>query len=180
MWFLFLILVDTCSILPLTRLRAILGAAVAETSVTECLSRIHCLSIRSLPSLLALLLHSAHTETSIFAKATDLSLVVIDDLSTPILATYPAGYEDDTSRQKQNRRDYANTDSASVKRTNVLRELGSKLASLAVKRNMAVPFTIFLSLTKILVLNHLTTKVVVGNNASLVPALGDNSNLAEL
>jgi len=131
---------DTSSIIPLTRLRSILaaGAAVTESAVTECSSRIHCLSIRSLPSLLALLLHSAHTETSIFAKAANLSLVVIDDLSTPILATYPAGFEDDFSRQKQNRKEYANTDSASVKRTNVLRELASKLASLAAKRNVAV------------------------------------------
>jgi len=133
-----LILVDTSSILPLTRLRSILSAAVPENSVTECLSRVHCLSIRSLPSLLALLLHSAHTETSIFAKVTDLALVVIDDLSTPILATYPAGFEDDSSRQKQNRKDRTNTDSTSVKRTNVLRDLASKLASLAVKRNVAV------------------------------------------
>ena len=135
--------VDTSSLLPLTRLRAILSAAVPGTSVTECLSRIHCLSIRSLPALLALLLHSAHTETSIFAKSTNLSLVVIDDLSTPILATYPAGFEDETSRQKQNRKDHANTDSTSVKRTNVLRELANKLASLAVKRNVAVSNQLF-------------------------------------
>lgn len=33
------------------------------------------------------------------------------------------------------------------------------------------------SLTKILVLNQLTTKVVVGNSASLVPALGDKSHM---
>jgi hypothetical protein len=72
-----------------------------------------------------------------------LSLVVIDDLSTPILATYPAGFEDETSRQKQNRKDHANTDSTSVKRTNVLRELANKLASLAVKRNVAVSNQLF-------------------------------------
>ena len=134
---------DTSSILPITRLRSILSAAVPETSVTECLSRIHCLSIRSLSALLALLLHSAHTETSIFKKATNLSLVVIDDLATPILAVYPAGFEDDTLRQKQSRKDYTNTESTSVKRTNVLRELANKLASLAVNRNAAASSRVF-------------------------------------
>lgn len=111
---------------------------VPETSVTSLLSRIHSLSTRSLPTLLALLLHSAHTDTSVFNKTPNLSLVVIDDLCTPILATYPPGFEDDTSRAKSNRKEYAIADSSAAKRTNILKELGNKLASLAVKRNITV------------------------------------------
>ena len=101
---------------------------IPETSVTTLLSRIHSLSTRSLPALLALLLHSAQTDTSIFNKTPNLSLVVIDDLCTPILATYPPGFEDDTSRSKSNRKEYANADSSAAKRTNVLKELANKLA----------------------------------------------------
>ena len=111
---------------------------VPETSLITLLSRIHSLSIQSLPALLALVLHSAHTDTSIFNKTPNLSLVVIDDLSTPILTTYPPGFEDDTSRPKLNRKEYANTDSSAAKRTNLLKELANKLASLSVKRNIAV------------------------------------------
>lgn len=111
---------------------------VPETSVITLLSRIHSLSIRSLPALLALLLHSAHTDTSVFNKTPNLSLVVIDDLCTPILATYPPGFEDGTSRAKSNRKEYTVADSSATKRTNVLKELGNKLASLAVKRNITV------------------------------------------
>jgi len=102
--------------------------------VQEALSRVHCLSIRSLAGLLALLLYSAHTETSIFAKAEKLAVLVIDDLSTPITATYPPGFEE----PKQPGKEHVNVDSASLKRTNVLKELGNKLTSLAVKRNLAV------------------------------------------
>jgi hypothetical protein len=129
--------VDTSSIFPQSRLRAFVSDAARLSEVDLCLSRIHSLSIRSLPSLLVLLLHSAHTDTSIFAKTPDLALLVIDDLSTPILATYPTGFEDDNARAKSNRKDFAN-DSTSIKRTNLLRELGNKLAALAVKRNIAV------------------------------------------
>jgi hypothetical protein len=103
-----------------------------------CLSRINSLPIRSLSSLLALLLHSSHTDDSIFAKTPDLSLLVIDDLSTPILASYPTGFEDESTRLKSNRKDYANSDSTATKRTNILKELANKLASLAAKRNIAV------------------------------------------
>jgi hypothetical protein len=111
---------------------------IPETSVTTVLSRIHSLSTRSLPALLALLLHSAQTDTSIFSKTPNLSLVVIDDLCTPILATYPPGFEDDTSRSKSNRKEYANADSSAAKRINILKELANKLASLAAKRNIVV------------------------------------------
>jgi hypothetical protein len=110
----------------------------ASETLTTLLSRIHSLSIRSLPSLLTLLLHSAHTDGSVFATCPNLSLVVLDDLSTPILATYPHGFEDDTSRSKSSRKDYGNTESPATKRTNVLKEMTNKLASLAVKRNIAV------------------------------------------
>jgi hypothetical protein len=129
--------VDTSSIFPQPRLRAFVSGAVTPTEVDPCLSRIHSLSIPSLQSLLVLLLHSAHTNTSIFANTRDLALLVIDDLSTPILASYPTGFEDDHARAKSNRKDFAN-DSTSVKRTNILKELGNKLAALAVKRNIAV------------------------------------------
>jgi RecA/RadA recombinase len=115
--------------------------AVPETSVTALLSRIHSLPARSLPALLALLLHSAHTDASEFNKTQNLSLVVIDDLSTPVLAAYPRGFEDDPSRTKSNRKEYANVDSSAVKRTNLLKELANKLTSLAVKRNIAVLVT---------------------------------------
>lgn len=134
-----LIELDTSSIFPLPRVRSmILSGDGPEKPVNTLLSRINSLSIRSLPSLLTLLLHSAHTDTSVFAKSPNLSLVVIDDLSTPILATYPHGFEDETSRSKASRKEYGNTDSSATKRSNVLKELASKLASLAVKRNIAV------------------------------------------
>lgn len=61
---------------------------------------------------------------------------MIDDLSTPILATYPPGFEDDSKKSKTNRN--GNGDSTATKRSNVLKELGNKLAALAVKRNIAV------------------------------------------
>ena len=128
--------VDTSSIFPQTRLNALLGSRIPESSLPQRLSQFHSLSIRSLPLLLALLLHSAHTETSIFAKCANLTLLVIDDLSTPILATYPPGFEDDSHRPKSKRT--GNTDSTATKRSNVLKELGNKLAALAVKRNIAV------------------------------------------
>jgi hypothetical protein len=141
--------------------------------VTEALSRLHALSIRSLPSLLALLLHSADTETSVFTRTPKLSLLVIDDLSTPILGAYPPGFEDDTFRRKSGKKDHVNKDSVAMKRTKLLKELGNKLALLAAKRDIAVnPLFIFIS-RKVLVLNQLTTKVISGSNALLVPALGD-------
>jgi len=131
--------------------------------VTPLLSQFHSLSVRSLAPLLALLLHSAHGESSIFTKVANLGLLVIDDLSTPVLAAYPPGFAEDI-RNKSNRKDYA--DSAGIKRNTVLKELANKLASLAVKKNIAI-----------IVLNQLTTKVSFGNNASLnaslVPALGE-------
>jgi len=128
---------DTSSVFPLPRLRGILSSSVPEDEVTLLLSQIHSLSIRSLPALLALFLHAGHTDTSIFAKVSNLSLVVIDDLSTPILASYPTGFEEDTSRTKSNRKDYANSDS-STKRTNVLKGLANKWATIAIKCNVAV------------------------------------------
>jgi hypothetical protein len=129
--------VDTSSIFPLPRLKSILSVAVQEASRdTSLLSRVHSLSIRSLPSLLALLLHSAHTESSIFATTPNLSLVVIDDLSTPFLANYAGGFEEEGTRSKSGKKDYA--DSSAMKRTNILNELAYKLASLAVKHNIAV------------------------------------------
>jgi len=91
--------------------------------------------VGSLAPLLALLLYNAHSESSIFSKIPKLGLLVIDDLSTPVLAAYPTRYEEDT-RNKPNRKDY--TDSAATKRNNVLKELANKLASLAVKKNIAV------------------------------------------
>jgi hypothetical protein len=106
--------------------------------VTEALSRLHALSIRSLPCLLALLLHSAHTDTSFFSQTPKSSLLVIDDLSTPILGAYPPGFEDDTVRRKSGKKDHVNKDSVAMKRTNLLKELGSKLALLAAKRDIAV------------------------------------------
>lgn len=130
--------VDTSSVFPLPRVRSMFAGKASETLTTTLFSRIHSLSIRSLPSLLALLLHSAHTDASVFAKCPNLSLVVLDDLSTPILAAYPHGFEDDTSRSKSSRKDYGNTESSAMKRTNVLKEMTNKLASLAVKRNIAV------------------------------------------
>jgi len=112
-----------------------LTSILSESGVVEeALSRVHCLSLRSLAGLLALLLYSAHTETSIFAKAEKLAVLVIDDLSTPILVTYPPTFDEG----KQPGKEHVNTDSTSIKRTNVLRELGNKLTSLAVKRNLAV------------------------------------------
>jgi len=103
--------------------------------VTTSLSRFHSLSVRSLSQLLALLLYSAHGENSVFAKIANLGLLVIDDLSTPVLTTYPAGYEED-NRNKSNRKEY--TDSVGNKRNNLLKELANKLASLAVKKNLSV------------------------------------------
>jgi hypothetical protein len=132
-----LIVLDTSSF-SLPRVRSILLGNDPDTSATILLSRIHSLSIRSLPSLLALLLHSAHTDTSLFATVPNLTLVVVDDLSTPILATYPHGFEDDISRSKSNRREHRGSDSAATKRTNLLKELANKLVLLAVKRNIAV------------------------------------------
>ena len=129
---------DTSSIFPFPRLWSILLKAVPESLVTTAFARFHSLSIRSLPALLAVLLHSAHTDTSVFAKTSNLSLIVIDDLSTPILATYPPGFEDGSSRYKSGRKEYTNTDSSATKRINLLKELASKLASLALKRNIAV------------------------------------------
>jgi hypothetical protein len=61
---------------------------------------------------------------------------VIDDLSTLFLANYPGGFEEENARSKSGRKDYA--DSSATKRTNILKELAYKLASLAVKRNIAV------------------------------------------
>ena len=165
--------IDTSSLFPLPRLRSILSDDRSEESVTEALSRLHALSIRSLPSLLALLLHSADTDTSVFSRTPELSLLVIDDLSTPILGAYPPGFEDDMFRRKSGKKDYVNKDSVSIKRTNLLKELGNKLALLASKRDIAViPRDVFIS-RKVLVLNQLTTKVISGSNALLVPALGD-------
>jgi len=128
--------IDTSSTLPLPRLQSILSRVVPEARAAAALTRIHCLSIRSFSCLLALLLLSAHDNTSIFARTPNLCLVVIDDLSTPILATYPPGYEDD--RSKAGRKDFGNADSSAIKRTNILRELANRLASLAAKRNVAV------------------------------------------
>lgn len=130
--------VDTSSIFPQIRLQSILGSCIPDSSLPQALSRFHSLSIHPLPSLLALLLHSAHTDTSIFATCADLNLLVIDDLSTPILATYSPGFEDDSNRPKSNRN--GSRDSTATKRSNVLKELGNKLAALAVKRNIAVNF----------------------------------------
>jgi hypothetical protein len=102
--------------------------------VSASLSRFHSLSVRSLPQLLALLLYSAHGENSIVEKIENVGLLVIDDLSTPVLAAYPAGYEEDI-RNKANRKDF---DSPSNKRNNLLKELANKLASLAIKRKLSV------------------------------------------
>ena len=129
---------DTSSLFPLPRLRSILSADPSGESVTGALSRLHSLSVRSLHSLLALLLHSAHRETSVFARIRQLSLLVIDDLSTTILGAYPPGFEEDASRKKSGWKDHVNTDSVATKRTNVLKELGNKLALLAANRNIAV------------------------------------------
>ena len=101
---------------------------VPETSVTALLSRIHSLSARSLPALLALLLHSAHTDASEFNKTQNLSLVVIDDLSTPILAAYPPGFEDDPSRPKSNRKEYANADSSAAKKDQSPERIGEQIS----------------------------------------------------
>ena len=128
--------VDTSSVYPQTRLESLLGSRIRDTSLPQRLARFHSLSIRSLSALLALLLHSAHTDTSIFAKCANLELLVIDDISTPILATYPPGFEDDSNRPRSNRK--GNVESTATKRNNVLKELGNKLAALAVKRNVAV------------------------------------------
>jgi hypothetical protein len=130
---------DTSSIFPLPRLISILSRAFPGKPTTPLLSRFQSLSIRSLPSLLALLLYSAHNDDSIVAKTPDLSLLVIDDLSTPILANYPAGFDDESTRSKLNRNDHASKDSTTNKRNNILKELANKLASLAAKRNIAVP-----------------------------------------
>jgi len=132
-------LVDTSSVLPLPRLQSILSANEPDADDKSSLSLFHSLSIRSLPVLLTLLIHSAHTETSIFAKTPAPSLLVIDDLSPTILASYPTGFEDESTRPKTNRKNNSNTDSVATKRNNILKELANKLASLALKRNMAVP-----------------------------------------
>lgn len=124
------------------RLRSILSADTSAESVTGALSRLHSLSVRSLPSLLALLLHSAHRETSVFARTPQLSLLVIDDLSTTILGAYPPGFEDDVSRKKSKQKDHVNKDSVAAKRTTVLKELGNKLALLATNRNIAVCYPV--------------------------------------
>lgn len=73
---------------------------------------------------------------------------MIDDLSTPILGAYPPGFEDDTLRRKSGKKDHVNKDSVAMKRTNLLKELGNKLASLAAKRDIAVNPWSFFHLTK--------------------------------
>lgn len=132
----------------MARLRSILSGDFSGESVTTALSRLHSLSVHSLPSLLALLLYSAHTETSVFARTPKLSLLVIDDLSTPFLGAYPPGFEEDVSRKKSGQKGHVNKDSMATKRTNVLRELGNKLALLAAKRNIAVRYRLCLHLTQ--------------------------------
>lgn len=130
-------LADTSSVFPIPRLRGILGSSEPRDCVTRLLSQIHSLSIRSLPSLLALLLHTAHTDTSIFAETPDLALLVIDDLSTPILEAYPYGFEDEFAKTKSVRKEFGST-GTSTRRTNVLKGLANKLASLAINRNISV------------------------------------------
>jgi len=126
---------DTSAIFPALRLRSILSAGVPETSVTPLLSRFHSLSMRTTAQLLACLLLSAHGENSIFAKIENLGLLVIDDLSTPVLATYPGGYEED-NRSKNNRKEFV--DSVSNRRNNLLKDIANKLASLSVTKNITV------------------------------------------
>src|SRR5262245_9053248 len=128
--------IDTSSIFPSPRLRAILSnGGRSETSVTLSLARFHSLALPSLASLIALLLNALHGGDSIFTQVPDIRLLVIDDLSTPVLASYPTGFEEDLSRNKFNRKDHTDP---TTKRNNVLKELAHKLASLAIKRNISV------------------------------------------
>jgi hypothetical protein len=104
---------------------------IPETALPVSLSQFHSLVLHSLGGLLAFLA-CAQESHSILAGVANLGLLVIDDLSTPVLAHYPTGFEEGVGRNKSNRLD------PTTKRNNVLKELANKLAALAIKKNISV------------------------------------------
>ncbi len=111
------------------------------------------LETRSLPRLLALLMHP----TSIFPPPST-SVIIVDDLSNIILGSFPRPPRNSNATSVIQRDRLAQR--ATSRRFQVIENAASALASLAASRQIAV-----------VVLNNATTSLKVGQKAVLKPAL---------
>ncbi|ODQ51532.1 hypothetical protein SAICODRAFT_26628 [Saitoella complicata NRRL Y-17804] len=159
---------------PLTRLLAIVTASASSADDEEpesILRKIHILHTPTLPNILSTFLHpQTHFSTSFPPPNT--SLIIIDDLSTPVSTSFPTGIDDpphapppDAPHPKPRGE---KPETMPMKRARILASLGAGMARIAATQN-----------TAILIISHMTSRIIraplsTTRGAVLVPYLGES------
>ncbi|BFZ62910.1 hypothetical protein YB2330_004020 [Saitoella coloradoensis] len=161
---------------PLTRLLDLISTSASSSDDDDeepeaILRRIHMLHTPTLPSILSTFLHPLSSSASFPPPNT--SLIIIDDLSTPVATSFPTGVDDpphtpppDAPHPKPKPGD--KPESTPQKRARILASLGAGMARVAATQN-----------TAILILSHMTSRIIrtplsTSRGAVLVPYLGES------